>query len=200
MESKSEVKKGRPRSSSQPTETSEKMIKEPFLSPRRKKGLLFGDTNIKRVDIMSNHSHYNYNSGISIDESSVEGGFPKRSRNKNYRYDLFKTIRLSLFYRNYRKKQRKLKRKYPHLMARSKRSFKREKWTTIKDIDRVMRELETITSPVLFVDVLWRTLKERNKSLVRNVVDELGPQEWARLLYEVALIQQNGKFSPLNLT
>ena len=96
MESKSEVKKGRPRSSSQPTETSEKMIKEPFLSPRRKKGLLFGDTNIKKVDIMSNHSHYNFNSGISIDESSVDGGFPKRSKNKNYRYYSIKTKHLPL--------------------------------------------------------------------------------------------------------
>jgi hypothetical protein len=85
------VKKGRPRSSSQPTETSEKMIKEPFLSPRKKKGLLFGDTPIKKIDIMSNHSHYNFNSGISIDESSIDGGFQKRPKHKNYRYDRIKT-------------------------------------------------------------------------------------------------------------
>ena len=85
MESRSTGQRGRPRSSSQPTENNEKMIKEPFNSPRRRnKGNLFADTPLKRMDTMSNHSHNKFKSGFSMDGGSVDGALKKHSLFKNY--------------------------------------------------------------------------------------------------------------------
>jgi hypothetical protein len=73
------------------------------------------------------------------------------------------------------------------------RKNRKKKAFVIKDIEEVVKELNSITSPVLYVDLLYKTLRERNKSLLRSVVDELGMQECTLLLREVALIQENGK-------
>ena len=76
-------------------------------------------------------------------------------------------------------------------MKQTRRSRKKKAFL-IKNIDEVIRELNSIGSPVLYADLLYKTLRERNKSLLRSVVDELGMQECTRLLREVALIQENG--------
>lgn len=57
----------------------------------------------------------------------------------------------------------------------------------------MVNELNSISSPPLYVDLLFKTLREKNKSLLRAVVDELGMQQCTHLLREVALIQENGK-------
>lgn len=83
--------------------------------------------------------------------------------------------------------------KYPNLLKQGKQSRKKKRAFTINNVDDIIRELNSITSPALYVDLLFKTLRERNKSLLRNVVDELGMQECTRLLREVALIQENGR-------
>mmetsp|Transcript_7766 Transcript_7766/g.8789 ORF Transcript_7766/g.8789 Transcript_7766/m.8789 type:complete len:85 (+) Transcript_7766:228-482(+) len=65
LDSRSTGQIGRPRSSSQPTENNEKIIKEPFNSPKRKKN--FVDTPLKRMDTMSNNSQTKFKSGFSVD-------------------------------------------------------------------------------------------------------------------------------------
>jgi hypothetical protein len=52
--------------------------------------------------------------------------------------------------------------------------------------------LNSISSVPTYVDLLFKTLRERNKSLLRTVVDELGMQDCTQMLREVALIQENG--------
>lgn len=91
------------------------------------------------------------------------------------------------------KKEKRLKSKYPNLLKQSRRSKRKKRAYTISNIEEIVGELNSITSPALYVDLLFKTLKERNKSLLRNVVDELGMQECTRLLKEVALIQENGR-------
>lgn len=95
-----------------------------------------------------------------------------------------------LYFRSYKKKESRLK-KYPNLVKQTKRNRKKKAFV-IKNIDDVVRELNSINSPVLYVDLLYRTLRERNKSLLRSVVDEIGMPECTKLLREVALIQENG--------
>lgn len=93
----------------------------------------------------------------------------------------------------YKAKEKKLKSKYPTLLKQSRRKNRKKRAFTINNIDEVVKELNSITSPALYVDLLFKTLRERNKSLLRNVVDELGMQQCTHLLREVALIQENGK-------
>lgn len=86
IDSRSTGQRGRPRSSSQPTEPNDKMIKEPFNSPRRRnKGALLADTPLKRVETMSSHSQNKFKTVISVDGISVDGGLFKKSKNKNYK-------------------------------------------------------------------------------------------------------------------
>ena len=87
VDSKSTRHKGRPRASSQPTDANAKIIKEPFNSPRRRNKVnLLGDTPLKKVETMSNHSHSKFKSGISVDGCSVDGGLiKKQSKHKNYK-------------------------------------------------------------------------------------------------------------------
>lgn len=91
------------------------------------------------------------------------------------------------------KKARKVKQKYPHLAKEAKKNRKKKKVYKIHNIDEIITELNSIPSPALYWDLLYKTLKEKNKSLLRNVVDELGMQECTNLLREVSLIQDNGK-------
>jgi len=99
--------------------------------------------------------------------------------------------------RNYTKKEKKLKSKCPTLLKQNRKSNKNRRAFTINDVEEIVRELNSITSPALYSELLHKTLRERNKSLLRNVVDELGMQECTRLLREVALIQENGTCSLL---
>lgn len=85
--------------------------------------------------------------------------------------------------------------KYPNLLKQSRQKNRKRRAFTIRNIDEVVKELNSITSPALYSDLLFKTLRERNKTLLRNVVDELGMQECTRLLREVALIQENGKLN-----
>jgi len=101
----------------------------------------------------------------------------KKSHHKNF--NPFKT------------KERKLRNKFPTLLKNSKKSKKKRAFT-INNIDEVVNELNSISSPPLYVDLLFKTLREKNKSLLRAVVDELGMQQCTHLLREVALIQENG--------
>jgi len=55
-----------------------------------------------------------------------------------------------------------------------------------------VNRLNNVSSPSLYVDILFKTLRERNKSLLRTVVDELGMPTCTEILREVALIQENG--------
>ena len=80
-------------------------------------------------------------------------------------------------------------------MKNGKKNAKKKRAFTINNIDEVVKELNSITSPALYVELLFKTLRERNKSLLRNVVDEIGMQDCTSLLREVALIQENGKAS-----
>jgi hypothetical protein len=108
VDSRSTYKKGRPRSSSQPTENNDKMIKEPFNPPKsRHKGRIFMidhaylshpvplpdrrfyfclETPLKRIETMSNNSNILVKPAISVDGISADEGFRlKRSENKNYK-------------------------------------------------------------------------------------------------------------------
>lgn len=62
----------------------------------------------------------------------------------------------------------------------------------MKNIDEIIEKLNSLTSVPLYVDLLYKTLRERNKSLLRSVVDELGTSQCTQLLREVAIIQENG--------
>lgn len=95
VDSRSTYKKGRPRSSSQPTENNDKMIKEPFNPPKsRHKGKILMiyhanfclETPLKRIETMSNNSNILVKPAISVDGISADEGFRlKRSENKNYK-------------------------------------------------------------------------------------------------------------------
>jgi hypothetical protein len=71
-------------------------------------------------------------------------------------------------------------------------SRKKKRAFTINNIDEIINELNSIASPAVYSDLLYKTLRERNKSLLRSVVEELGMQDCTQLLREVALIQENG--------
>lgn len=74
----------------------------------------------------------------------------------------------------------------------NKSSKKRKKAFRIRNIEEVINELNSLTNIPIYVDLLFKTLRERNKSLLRTVVDELGMGECTRLLREVAMIQESG--------
>ena len=99
---------------------------------------------------------------------------------------------LQLSIRNYKKKEKKLKNNCPTLLKQNRKSNKNRRAFTINDVEEIVKELSGITSPALYSELLHKTLRERNKSLLRSVVDQLGMQECTRLLREVALIQENG--------
>lgn len=79
-------------------------------------------------------------------------------------------------------------------MKNNRKSNKKKRAFTINNIDDIVKELNSITSPALYVDLLFKTLREKNKTLLRNVVDEIGMQQCTAVLREVALIQENGNF------
>lgn len=152
----------RPRSSSQPTENNERIIKEPFLSPRRKLD--------KRVETMSSCSNTKPKPVYSECWGSVDGSLKLK-----------------------RAKAKKIGSKYPNLLKQAKRNRKKKRVYKIQNVDEIINELNSITSPALYWDLLYKTLKEKNKSLLRSVVDEIGMPDCTALLREVSLIQDNGK-------
>jgi len=177
VDSRSTVKR-RPRSSSQPTESNDRMIKEPFVTPQKK--------NNKRVETMSNCSNLKLKPSFSVDGCSVDGG--------NWKLPEILAINLPWNSRAERRKKNKLK-KYPNLLKNAKKNKKNKKKPfKIYNIDEIVNELNSIPSPALYWDLLYKTLREKNKTLLRNVVDEIGMSDWTQLLREVALIQENGKF------
>ncbi len=109
----------RPRSSSQPTENNERIIKEPFLSPRRKSG--------KRIETMSNCSNTKPKPVYSECCGSIDGSF--------------KAIK---------PKVKKIHKKYPNLLKQAKKNRKKKRVYKIQNIDEIITELNSITSPALY--------------------------------------------------
>lgn len=106
--------------------------------------------------------------------------------------NISRSTNLSIQYRLFRTKERKLAKNGVSKKYLNKSSKKRKKAFRIRNIEEVINELNSLTNIPIYVDLLFKTLRERNKSLLRTVVDELGMGECTRLLREVAMIQESG--------
>ena len=63
---------------------------------------------------------------------------------------------------------------------------------TISDFESTIENLSKLTQPNELANILSSIMKEGNKLLLRNIVDELGIQTSLDYFWETCLIQQNG--------